>query len=59
MTVRLEHCGCDVTYVVAGNNLGAEGVEALAGALPHLVQLTSLDLSGTYRVDVDADCVVG
>ena len=59
MTVRLEHCGCDVTYVVAGNNLGAEGVAALAGALPHLVQLTSLNLCCTYCVDVYVDCVFG
>ena len=59
MTVRLEHCGCDVTYVVAGNSLGAEGVEALASALSRLVQLTSLDLSCTYCVDVDVDCVFG
>ena len=48
-----------MTYVVAGNSLGAEGVEALAGALPHLVQLTSLDLHCTYCVDVDVDCVFG
>ena len=47
-----------MTYVVAGN-IGAEGVAALAGTLPHLVQLTSLDLSSTYCVDVDANCVVG
>ena len=48
-----------MTYVVAGNGLGAEGVEALASALPHLVQLTSLNLSGTYCVDVDVDGVFG
>ena len=48
-----------MTYVVAGNNLGDEGVAALAGALPHLVQLTSLDLRGTYCVDVYVDCVFG
>ena len=48
-----------MTYVVADNSLGAEGVEALASALPRLVQLTSLDLSGTYCVDVDANCVFG
>ena len=48
-----------MTYVVADNDLGAEGVAALAGALPHLVQLTSLDLSGTCCVNVDVDCVFG
>ena len=48
-----------MTYVVADNDLGAEGVAALAGALPHLVQLTSLYLNGTYYVDVDVDCVFG
>ena len=51
-----------MTYVVAGNwladnNIGAEGGKALASALPHLVQLTSLNLSRMYRVDVDAKCV--
>ena len=48
-----------MTYVVADNELSAEGGKALASALPHLVQLTSLDLSGTYCVDVDVDCVFG
>ena len=45
--------------MVADNGLGAVGVEALAGALPHLVQLTSLDLSSAYCVDVDVHCVFG
>ena len=50
-----------MTYVVAGNGLGAEGVEALASALSRLVQLTSLGLGCTYcvDVDVDVDCVFG
>ena len=48
-----------MTYVVAGNGLGAEGAAALASALPHLVQLTSLYLGSTYCVDVDVDCVFG
>ena len=48
-----------MTYVVAGNSLGAEGGKALASALPHLVQLTSLSLRRTYCVDVDVDCVFG
>ena len=48
-----------MTCVVADNNLGAEGGKALASALPHLVHLTSLDLGGTYCVDVDVHCVFG
>ena len=43
----------------AGNNLMDEGIKALAIALPHLVQLTRLNLSSTYCVDVDVDCVFG
>ena len=46
-----------MTCVVADNSLGPEGGKALASALPHLVQLTSLDLGGTYCVDVDV-CIV-
>ena len=48
-----------MTYVVADNDLGAEGGKALAGSLPHLVQLTSLNLESTYCVDVYVDCVFG
>ena len=48
-----------MTYVVAANGLGDEGVIALATALPHLVHMTSLDLSSTCCVDVDVDCVFG
>ena len=48
-----------MTYVVADNWLGDEGGKALAGALPHLVQLTSLNLSCTCCVNVDVDCVFG
>ena len=46
-------------YVVAGNDLGYEGGKALASALAHLVQLTSLNLESTYCVDADLDCVFG
>ena len=46
-----------MTYVAAGNDIGADGGIALASALPHLVNLTSLDLHGTCCVDVDVDCV--
>ena len=48
-----------MTYVVAVNKLGAEGGKALASALPHLVQLTSLDVNRTYCDDVYVYCVFG
>ena len=48
-----------MTYVVADIELGAEGAAALASALPHLVQLTSLDLGSTYCVFDVVDCVFG
>ena len=43
--------GCDVCCVyccvmISGNNIGAEGAEALAPALGHLSQLTVLLLTG-------------
>ena len=50
-----------MTYDCVDNSLGDEGVTALAGALPHLVNLTSLDLCGTlhYLLDVDMCIVCG
>ena len=48
-----------MTYVVAVNKLGAEGGKALASALLHLVQLTSLNLECTSFLVVDVDCVFG
>ena len=44
-----------MTYVVAGNSLGDEGGKALASALPHLVQLTSLNLHSTFCIGDDVD----
>ena len=35
----------------SGNELGAEGAAAVAGALSKLVNLTSLDLEGTWNVE--------
>ena len=35
----------------SGNELGAKGAAALAGALSKLVNLTSLDLGGTLNVE--------
>jgi hypothetical protein len=32
----------------AGNNIGADGCTAIAGALPHLSALQALNLSGDY-----------
>ena len=39
------------------NKLGAEGAAAVAGALSKLVNLTSLDLGGTWNVEWVVSCV--
>ena len=57
--------GCLGTRVVADvggvwgsdNGLGAEGAAAVAGALSKLVNLTSLDLGGTWIVEWVVKCV--
>ena len=41
----------------SGNELGAEGAAAVAGALSKLVNLTSLDLGGTRNVEWVVSCV--
>ena len=50
-----------MTYDCAGNGIGAEVGIALAEALPHLVNLTSLNLSCTlhYLLNVDMCIVCG
>ena len=53
------YCVCAHTWDVAdvggvwrsGNELDAEGAAAVAGALSKLVNLTSLDLEGTWNVE--------
>jgi len=41
----------------SGNELGAEGAAALAGALSKLVNLMSLDLGGTWNAEWVVSCV--
>ena len=51
-------CGCAAWVIPPGTGLGKQGAAALAGALGKLVNLTSLNVAGTY-VECSSLCVYG